>query len=249
MYKLSDYTFDLPKEKIAHTARHPAHDGRLMVIDRQTGEKKLDTTFWTLDTLLTSEHTIFFNDTKVLPARVYLKNTKYLTASGEEKILVDGEIFFLQSTDQNHFDALVRPGKKLKIGTKFFIGDFTLSIVDNTDTGRKIEISGGEIEDFLETYGSLPLPPYIEYSKEKEEDYQTVFAEKNGSVAAPTASLHFTDALLEKLPCQKEKITLHVGLGTFHSVDTDDIRDYQIHSETAQISKETFVTIFEKKSL
>ncbi len=115
MYQLSDYTFDLPKEKIAHKARHPAHDGLVMVIDKKTGKKEADTTFWNLDKWLTPEHTLFFNNSKVIRARVPLENIKYTTPLQEQKRLKEGEIFFLKDTGNNTFEALVRPGKKIKV--------------------------------------------------------------------------------------------------------------------------------------
>ena len=99
----------------------------------------------------------------------------------------------------------------------------------------------------MKQYGELPLPPYIEYSKEKEGDYQTSFAKKEGSVAAPTASLHFTRELLTKLPIEKEYVTLHVGLGTFKGIDTDDIRDYQIHGELIEVDIALFSDIYDLK--
>lgn len=101
----------------------------------------------------------------------------------------------------------------------------------------------------MNAYGELPLPPYIDYQKSKEADYQTAFAQKDGSVAAPTASLHFTRDLLDKLPHQKEYITLHVGLGTFKGVDTPDIRDYHIHREMVEVNQEVFTTIAEIKKI
>ncbi len=99
------------------------------------------------------------------------------------------------------------------------------------------------IEEMMLSYGELPLPPYIHYEKSKEKDYQTIFAEKSGSVAAPTASLHFTRELLERLPHEKISVTLHVGLGTFHGVDTPDIRDYHIHREMVEVDKSLFSRI------
>lgn len=101
----------------------------------------------------------------------------------------------------------------------------------------------------MKKYGELPLPPYIEYSKEKEEDYQTSFAKKEGSVAAPTASLHFTQELLAKLPIEKQYVTLHVGLGTFKGIDTDDVRDYQIHGELIEVDISLFSEIYALRRL
>ena len=126
-------------------------------------------------------------------------------------------MFYLNSREGTSFEALVRPGNKFKIGNIFTVGEFRIEVIDITDTGRVLKIQGSEntIQELLSTHGALPLPPYIEYKKEKEKDYQTSFAEKDGSVAAPTASLHFTQALVRKIENEKRYITLHVGLGTF----------------------------------
>ena len=117
-----------------------------------------------------------------------------------------------------------------------------------TDEGRMCQVSGISLGEMMEIYGELPLPPYIKYSKEKEADYQTSFASKDGSVAAPTASLHFTNELLGKIKNEKYFLTLHVGLGTFKGIDTDDIRDYAIHKEKAEVPLSIFEALFEMKN-
>lgn len=246
MFSLSDYRFDLPAELIAETAAHPAHAAKLLVVSQKNSQILSEATFWELDQFLDENSVLFFNNSKVLRARIPLRN-QTLFRDGEEKTLKDGEIFFLKNRDKNHFEALVRPGKKFRIGTKIFLGNFELTVTENTDSGRILHISGGEIFELLDQFGELPLPPYIEYSSEKEADYQNIFAKKNGSVAAPTAGLHFSEALLYKLKNPREFVTLHIGLGTFKTIDTDDIRAYEIHSETAEIHHEIFGKIFEYK--
>lgn len=248
MFSLSDYRFSLPENLIAETASHPAHNAKLMIINKKSWEIISEDSFWNIDKFLGPNAVLFFNNSRVVRARIPLHETKFITMENHEGIIKSGEIFFLKHLQNNTFEALVRPGKKFKIGTKIFFENFVFEIIDNTQTGRVIAISGGNIDTCMEYFGELPLPPYIEYSKEKEKDYQNVFAQKSGSVAAPTASLHFTQELLDKLPQEKHFITLHIGLGTFKTIDTEDIRNYNIHSETAEVSKEIFSQIFAQKT-
>lgn len=245
MFSLSDYHYILPEELIAQEAIHPHHDARMMVIDRETGNLVAESTFWNIDQYLGEDRVIFFNDSRVVRSRISLTDAPYTKNDWTTGVLQTGEIFYLQSNGQNEFEALVKPGNKFKIGTTFIIGDYTIEVVDMTQAGRKLKITNPQhtIEEFLETHGSLPLPPYIEYQREKEADYQTSFAKNDGSVAAPTASLHFTSKLMEKIGNPKEYITLHVWLGTFKGIQTPDIRDYQIHSEKIEISMDIFAKI------
>lgn len=242
MYSLSDYRYHLPNELIAQEAIHPHHDARMMVIDRDTGAIEEETTFWNIDTYMTDDRIMFFNDSRVLRSRVSLQNIAYTKKDTSKWILSDGEIFYLSSKNENEFEALVRPGNRFKIGTLFEIWKYTIAVIGINESGRILRISGGTILSFLEEHGALPLPPYIKYDISKESDYQTSFAKNDGSVAAPTASLHFTKALMEKIVCQKEYITLHVGLGTFKWIQTPDIRDYNIHSEKIEV----WLDIFQK---
>lgn len=142
----------------------------------------------------------------------------------------------------------MRPGNQFKIGTKILFDEGSLEVKSITDTGRILTTTGISIDFLMEKYGELPLPPYIEYRKEKEKDYQTTFAKNNGSVAAPTASLHFTEELLGRIKNPKEYVTLHVGLGTFKGIDVADIRDYHIHRETIEIELSLFerITAYKK---
>jgi S-adenosylmethionine:tRNA ribosyltransferase-isomerase len=181
----------------------------------------------------------------VLRSRIILSDTPYTRPDGTTGMLATGEIFYLASQSDTDFEALVRPGNRFKIGTIFTIWEYEIEVIGITESGRLLRINNPKltIENFLLTHGALPLPPYIEYSPEKEADYQTSFARHDGSVAAPTASLHFTEELMDHIKIQKEYLTLHVGLGTFKGIQTTDIRDYDIHKEQIQIDREMFTRI------
>lgn len=243
MFALSDYDYSLPDQLIAQDAAHPQHSARMMVIDRETGKITAETIFWDLDTQLGKDRVLFFNNSRVVRSRISLHQARYITTNNDVHILKEGEIFFLAYESPWRFEALVRPGNKLKVGVRLNIGRFELHIDQMTDTGRIISVIWGSIEDLLKEHGQLPLPPYIKYSAQKETDYQTAFAKEGGSVAAPTASLHFTEELLDKIKNQKEYLTLHVWLGTFKGIQTDDIRDYNIHHEAIHIPIHTFASI------
>lgn len=146
----------------------------------------------------------------MLPARIPLKGVKIEKSDGTLGIIQDGEILFCQKLPDGRFEALVRPGAKFRIGTRILFDEGYIEVIDMSDTGRILEAHDVSIDTLMERYGELPLPPYIEYTKEKERDYQTAFAKNNGSVAAPTASLHFTSELLERIQSPKEYVTLHV---------------------------------------
>ena len=246
-FSRSAYSYDLPRSLIAENAVSPHHNAKIMIVEKESGNLLDEDIFWNLDTYINKESVIFFNNSKVLPSRIPLENITSMRTTGKTHTIENGEIFFLKKRTENTFEALVRPGKKFGVGTEIYIGKYTLTVIEITPEWRVFSIQWGQIIDFLTEYGQLPLPPYIEYSKEKEEAYQTVFAQKYGSVAAPTASLHFTKELLEKLKNTKEYITLHVWLGTFKWIDTDDIREYQIHEEIVEIDREVFTKIAEYK--
>jgi S-adenosylmethionine:tRNA ribosyltransferase-isomerase len=240
MFSLSDYSFELPHERIAKFALNPQHNARVIIMSKEW-EILSEDTFWNLDKYIT-DRVLFFNNSKVLKARIPLKEVQIEKESGMKGEIKEGEIFFVKKLNEEEFEAMVRPGKKLKIWTICTLGKYTLKVQEDTNYGRIFRITWGEIFSFLEEYGELPLPPYIEYSKEKEEWYKTVFGEKHWSVAAPTASLHFTKELLEKIKNPKEYVTLHVWLGTFKGIDTHDIREYKIHEESVEIN----IFLFEK---
>ena len=248
MFSLSDYHYILPADLIAQEAIHPHHDARMMVIDRDSGKLQSEDTFWNIDEHLGDDRVIFFNDSRVVRSRVVLTDIIYTKWDGTSWVLTDGEIFYLSTTSDNEFEALVRPGNKFKIGTVFTIGIYRIEVMGMTESGRTLQIEWWDITSFLATYGALPLPPYIEYSTEKEADYQTSFARTDGSVAAPTASLHFTTELMERIKTPKEYLTLHVGLGTFKWIATPDIRDYDIHREKIEIELDIFARIADIKT-
>ena len=243
MYSLSDYHYTLSQDLIAQEAIHPHHDARIMVIDRDTGKLQDEDIFWNIDQYLGDNRVIFFNDSRVMRSRVILSDIAYTKKDSTTWILSDGEIFYLTKTSEKEFEALVRPGNKFKTGTIFSIGQYRVEVMRMTESGRILRIAWWDIASFLASYGTLPLPPYIEYSAEKEADYQTSFARTDGSVAAPTASLHFTSELMEKIKTPKEYLTLHVGLGTFKGIQTPDIRNYDIHRERIEISIDIFAKI------
>lgn len=247
MFSLSDYTFTLKDDSIAEFPASPAHNAKLMVIDRETWDIIGEDIFYNIDKILDKNKVLFFNNSKVLKARIVLNEAKFVTIENHEWT-INWEIFFLKKINENKFEALVRPGKKFKIWTKIFLWNSVLKVDGSTETGRIISIENSTIDEILENFGNLPLPPYIEYSKEKEKDYQNFFASKNGSVAAPTASLHFTEELINKIPNEKIFLTLHIGLGTFKTINTDDIRSYNIHDEQAEINLDIFKKIFEYKN-
>jgi S-adenosylmethionine:tRNA ribosyltransferase-isomerase len=246
-FSRSAYSYELPHDLIAENAISPHHNAKIMIVEKESGNILSEDIFWNLDTYINEESVIFFNNSKVLPSRIPLENTTSVRITGKTHTIENGEIFFLKKRTENTFEALVRPGKKFGVGTEIYIGKYALTVIESIPEWRVFSITWGTIIDFLTEYGKLPLPPYIEYSKEKEEAYQTVFAQKYGSVAAPTASLHFTKELLEKLKNTKKYITLHVWLGTFKWIDTNDIREYQIHEETVEIDGEIFTKIAEYK--
>ncbi len=247
-YQLALYDYELPPELIAQSSVQPHHNSRLLMVDRYSGKIQEESLCWDLDTLIPKNRVLFFNNSKVMRARLEFPNLIVKNKRGLKKEIKNAEIFFLSLKTEDTFEALVCPGKAFQVGNSFTIDDRIFEVIGITDAGRLLRLHGGRIPEFFESYGSLPLPPYIAYSKEKEKDYQSVYAEKLGSVAAPTASLHFTNELLDKLPHKKQLITLHVGLGTFQGVKTEDIRDYSIHEELVEVSLSIFETIANLRS-
>jgi S-adenosylmethionine:tRNA ribosyltransferase-isomerase len=236
--KTSSYDYDLPKELIATHPVSPADSARLLVFNRATNSIT-HTTFKNLMDFLPENLSIFLNDTKVIKARIF--GTK--ETGGKIELLLNKPLFMDR--------YLVMIGGKVRIGTKlFFDENLNAEVLEiNEDGSRVVEFFQNdkkldflELVDILNKIGHLPLPPYMNRSDEKEDekDYQTLFAKNYGAVAAPTASLHFTPELLEKI---NEKysvnyLTLHVGAGTFKPVDVDDILNHPMHSEYFEIGIE-----------
>ncbi|WP_066634931.1 tRNA preQ1(34) S-adenosylmethionine ribosyltransferase-isomerase QueA [Desulfolucanica intricata] len=233
--KLSDYDYYLPEELIAQEPSAKRDESRLMVLfrDRDKIEHKK---FKNITEYLKPGDTLVVNDTKVIPARLY----------GVKETGARVEVLLLKQLDSNRWESLVKPGRKARVGAclNFAGGKLTAKVVDNTAVGgRVVEFSfRGSFEDILSQVGQVPLPPYIKKTLDNPERYQTVYARQAGSAAAPTAGLHFTGELLEKIKGQGIDIVsvlLHVGLGTFRPVKVEDIREHRMHAEYYEISEKT----------
>lgn len=227
-YALSSYQFALPEELIAQYPCTPRDHARLMVIERKTGNIS-EIQFKELPTLLQAEDHLIFNDTRVIPARLIGKR-----ATGGEC-----EIFLVRRLPDDSWEALAKPGKKLRVGDRVrFSEEFSCEILETLENGNK-RVSfdcRADFDTLLMQHGQIPLPPYIQRAVDSAdaERYQTVYATQAGAIAAPTAGLHFTHDLLEKLKSlgvHQTTLTLHVGLGTFRPVQTEDIRQHQMHAE------------------
>lgn len=231
--KTTDFDYFLPEELIAQTPVEPRDASRMLVYDRKTGEV-LHKHFYDLPSFLKAGDVLVRNNTKVLPARMY----GYTPNGGKVEILL------LKRFDLNEWEVLVKPGKKAKKGTVLFVSEELkaeiLDIIEDSGGRRVRFIYDGVFEDIISRVGEMPLPPYITEKLKDRSRYQTVYAKTDGSAAAPTAGLHFTDRLLTEL---KEKgveivdILLHVGLGTFRPVKADDVTEHKMHSEYYEISE------------
>lgn len=237
---LRDFNYDLPEELIAQDPLEDRSSSRLMVLHKDTGriEHKI---FRNIIDYLNPGDCLVINDTKVIPAR--LMGVKEDTGAAIEVLL-------LKRNADDIWECLVKPGKKARIGARIVFGEGLLvgEIVDVIEDGnRMIKFHyEGIFEEILDKLGQMPLPPYITHKLQDKNRYQTVYARNEGSAAAPTAGLHFTKELLDKI---KEKgvnvvsITLHVGLGTFRPVKVDKIEEHHMHTESFNISKEAADTI------
>lgn len=235
-YQTADFDFDLPEELIAQVPLKDRSASKLMVLDHEKETIK-DTHFLDLIDELKAGDTLVLNDTRVLPARLF--GTRVETGANLEVLL-------LKNTEGDRWETLMKPARKAKIGTKISFGDGHLMaevIEELEDGGRILEFSyDGIFLEILEDLGEMPLPPYIKEKLDEADRYQTVYAKENGSAAAPTAGLHFTDdvfAALKKKEIQIAFITLHVGLGTFRPVNEENIANHEMHSEFYQVSEDT----------
>lgn len=226
--KTSDFFFDLPQELIAQTPIEPRDSSRLMVLDKHTGEVS-HRHFYEISELIRPEDCLILNDSRVLPARIY--GVKVDTGAHVEFLL-------LENKGNDTWEVLCKPGKRAKKGSRFTFGDGLLSgeVTEAKEDGNRIIrfTYDGVFFALLDRIGQMPLPPYIKEKLEDKERYQTVYSKEMGSAAAPTAGLHFTPELLDKL---KDKgvelgyVTLHVGLGTFRPVSAETITDHKMHAE------------------
>lgn len=241
--KLEEFDYELPEELIAQIPIEKRDESRLMILDREKREIE-HKTFKNIIEHLEPGDCIVRNNTKVIPARLY----------GKKDTGANVEFVLLKQLDGDIWESIVRPGNKLKIGAKVNFGDGLLEaeILDVLDGGtRKVKFTyEGIFNEILDKIGLMPLPPYIHKTLEKRERYQTVYAKYDGSAAAPTAGLHFTPELLEKIEKKGVKIanvTLHVGIGTFRPVKEENIEEHIMHTEHYYIKEEDAKKINETK--
>lgn len=234
--KVKDFDFYLPEELIAQHPMAKRDEARLLVLNKETGEIEHKIFKDILDYLKPND-CLVLNDTRVLPAR--LIGSKAETGGKMEFLL-------LKRKEKDVWETLVKPGKRAQIGTKFIFGNGELKaeVIAMGEEGSRIVkfYYEGIFEEILDQLGQMPLPPYIKEKLDDKEMYQTVYSKEQGSAAAPTAGLHFTEELLEKIKDKGIKLaflTLHVGLGTFRPVKVEDIQDHIMHSEYYKMDKET----------
>lgn len=235
-YTTQDFNYELPDDLIAQTPLADRSASRLMVIDRETDKIK-DTDFKHILDYLEAGDGLVVNHSRVIPARIF--GVKPDTGGHLE-------ILLLHNTQGNRWETLVKPAKRAKVGTKISFGDgeLTAEVVESLEHGgRIIEFYyEGVFLEHLEKLGQMPLPPYIKERLEDPDRYQTVYAKENGSAAAPTAGLHFTEELLQAAKAKGVELiplTLHVGLGTFRPVSVDRIEDHDMHAEFYHLSAES----------
>ncbi|MDW5565912.1 tRNA preQ1(34) S-adenosylmethionine ribosyltransferase-isomerase QueA [Streptococcus mutans] len=241
----SDFDFNLPEALIAQTPLKQRDSSKLLVVDHQKKTMK-DTHFDHIIDELNSGDALVMNDTRVLPARLH-----------GEKTVTHGhvELLLLKNIQGDQWEVLAKPAKRLKIGSHISFGDGRLKAIIKEELdhgGRIVEFSyEGIFLEVLESLGEMPLPPYIHEKLEDRDRYQTVYAKENGSAAAPTAGLHFTEELLSKIEAKGVKLvylTLHVGLGTFRPVSVDNVEEHQMHSEFYSLSPEAAQTLKDIKA-
>lgn len=233
MLKTSDFYYDLPEELIAQTPVYPRDSSRLLVYDRKT-KKIEDKVFSDILNIFNKGDLLVVNNTKVLPARMFA----YTEHGGKIEILL------LKRLNLTDWEVMVKPGKKAKEGINLVINEeLSLEVLSRTESGGRIVKFkfDGVFEDIISRAGEMPLPPYIHEKLKDQDRYQTVYAKNQGSAAAPTAGLHFTNELINAL---KEKgvefatVELKVGLGTFRPVKVDNLEEHQMHSEWYEITEE-----------
>lgn len=234
--KVEDFDFDLPEELIAQTPLLDRTSSRLMVLDKKSGDIK-DQHFTDIISYLNEGDALVLNDTRVLPARLH---------GIKDETGAHIEVLFLKQKEGNAWETLVKPAKRIRKGATITFGDGALKAIcleELEHGGRILEFSyEGIFYEVLEQLGEMPLPPYIKEQLADQDRYQTVYAKENGSAAAPTAGLHFTEDLLAKISAKGVEIifvTLHVGLGTFRPVDVEDTTNHKMHSEFYRLTEES----------
>ena len=254
MQSLHDYFYELPGELIAQTPCEKRDECRLLVLDRKTGSIE-HKHFYDVVDYLNPGDCLVINDSRVIPARIYGVKQRE-TADANEPSRID--CLLLRQRELDLWECIVRPGKRVKKGVRIdFSGVMTGEVVDVTEDGNRMiafdyDRSGGEtVYSLLEKIGKMPLPPYITKELDDNDKYQTVYAKENGSAAAPTAGLHFTDGLLEKISgmgIDIVRVMLHVGLGTFRPVKTENIEEHKMHSEFFTVTEDAAKRINECRS-
>ena len=245
--RTEDFKYNLPEELIAQTPLKDRATSRLLVLDKQTGERQ-HRHFTDILQYISKGDVLVLNETKVLPARIFGKNAE--TDGSMEMLLLER----IEGKDAT-WEVLCRPAKRAKAGRKFIFGNklMTGEIVEEFDEGiRHIKLSyEGILEEVLDEIGTMPLPPYIHEALEEQDRYQTVYAKTTGSAAAPTAGLHFTDELLQRIEdkgVKIAKVTLHVGLGTFRPVKVENVLEHKMHSEYYHVSQSAADAINDAKA-
>jgi S-adenosylmethionine:tRNA ribosyltransferase-isomerase len=250
---LSSYQYELPEELIAQTPVVPRDRSRLLVVEPNEGHQHRH--FYEIEELLAPGDLLVFNNTRVIPARIYGRKTTGATV----------EILLVSEREHNCWLALVKPGRKLKLGTKIVFTartegsertELTATIISRDDAtgGRLLQFDlppDVPLLQVLGDFGEVPLPPYITAREADPEQYQTVYATVPGAVAAPTAGLHFTPELLDRLTAKgvdRTEVTLHVGVGTFRPVEAEDITEHQMHQEWLEISPASIAQIAATKA-
>ena len=241
--KTSDFWYDLPEELIAQTPLQKRDTSRLLVLNRLTGQVRHQHFYDVIDYLQPGD-CLVMNDSRVLPARLL----------GHRPTGGAVEVLLLRDLGDKKWECLCKPGRKMQVGHQviFGNGELTATVVEVQETGnRVVEFRyEGIFLEVLERLGKMPLPPYIKEELQDQERYQTVYSKAVGSAAAPTAGLHFTNELLDKIRAKGVKtafVTLHVGLGTFRPVKAEEISDHHMHSELCMISRETAELLNETK--
>ena len=242
--RTDDFDYDLPQELIAQHALEDRTASRLLVVHRDSGETE-DRHFYDIGEYLNEGDCLVMNDSRVIPARIF--GTKEETGARIEFLLH-------KRYDEHNWEVMARPGKRLKIGTRVVFSDRLSATVLQKKEDGLIDVSfeyDGSFFEILHGIGTMPLPPYIHEKLKDQERYQTVYSREEGSSAAPTAGLHFTEELLDSLRAKGVRtafVTLHVGLGTFLPVTGDTIEEHKMHSEYYEISEETADIINDTKA-
>ncbi len=244
--KLSDFKYDVPEKLIAQYPVEKRDESRLMVVNRKKREFE-HKIFKDIINSLNEGDSLVVNETKVFPARVF---------GIKEKTDARVELLLLRQLEKNMWEVLVKPARKVRVGNRVQITDeLGCDVIDNTTSGGRVvrfDYNGNDFFDIISKVGKSPLPPYIKREAEDidREKYQTVYAKKIGAIAAPTAGLHFTEDLLDKIKAKGVKIvpiTLHVGLGTFRPIQVEDVTRHQMDSEYYEINEDSVEQINETK--